>query len=156
MKSQESNQPIPNQHERHNTNINPKPVQPDRLNRRKICHPTKLPFPTLINVVVFVLYTQQKLVAIEAIAEILKPHNERRNLLNVVAASDEEDERRDGGERRGLLDIHENGTECQAEALRDKDAIEDDEEGEEEGGRVRVEATHEVDYENEGGRESEF
>lgn len=156
MKSQVCNQPVAHQHECHYTNINPKPVQPDGFNSRKIHHPTKLPFSTLINVVVFVLHTQQKLVAIVAVAEILEPHNKRRDLLNVVSTRNEENEGGDRGERCGLLDVHENGTEGQAETLRDKDAVEDDEEGEEEGRRVGIETTHEVDNEDKGRGKCEF
>ena len=150
MKSQIRNQAVTHQHERHNTDTNPQPIQPDRFNGREIRHPTKLPIPTLVNVVVLILHTQEQLVAVVAVAEVLHPEDEGGDLLDVVAAGDEEDEGGDGGEGGGLLDVHEDGAEGQAEALGDEDAVEDDEEGEEEGGWVGVEASHEVDYEYEG------
>lgn len=76
--------------------------------------------------------------------------------MNIVSASNEEDECRDRSERGGLLNVHENSTEGQTEALGDEDAVENDDEREEKSGRMWAESAHEVDYENEGGRESEF
>lgn len=77
-------------------------------------------------------------------------------MLDVVTAGHEEDEGGDGGEGRGLLDLHEQGAESEAEALGYQHAEEEHEEGEEEGGGARGQAAHPIEDDGEGGGEGEL
>ncbi|KAL6954947.1 hypothetical protein U1Q18_044389 [Sarracenia purpurea var. burkii] len=81
--------------------------------------------------------------------DVLQPRNEGRDLLDVVAAIEQEDEHDDGGEGGSLIDVHEDGVE--GEVLGDKDIEEVDEDG---GGGF--EATHPVGDNDEKGGEDEL
>jgi hypothetical protein len=145
---------VPDEQQRHDTDIDPVVVEPDGLDGRELgdraeraasAGSVALVEPAAAGE----LDPEQEAVAVEAVVEPPEPGDERRDVLHVVASRYEEDHGDDGGERGALLDVHEHGADGEAQALRDEHAVEHDGEGEDEGPRPRVQPAHPVQDEHE-------
>ncbi|PNT66725.1 hypothetical protein BRADI_3g16132v3 [Brachypodium distachyon] len=149
---------VANKEQRHDADIHPMVLKPDSLDGRELRHGAHRPAAAafIVPAPVGELYPKQQPVAVEAVVEPPEPADKRRDMLHVVATGDEEHHGDDGSQGRPLLDVHEHGTDGEPQALGDEHGVEDDEEGEEEGGRARVQAAHPVEDEHERRRQAEL
>ncbi|KAL6980079.1 hypothetical protein U1Q18_021729 [Sarracenia purpurea var. burkii] len=76
--------------------------------------------------------------------------------MSSIAVDEQEDEYGDGSKGGGLLNVHEDGTKGENEALGDEDLEEEEDEGEDEGDGRGLEAIHLASDDDEEGGEDEL
>lgn len=95
MQGEISDESVTKQHQRHDKNIKPQMVESHGLDCWKIFNSAPFNIGALVIIIITVLNTQKKFVAVIAVTQVLEPHYEWWDLLHVIASSNEKDKGRD-------------------------------------------------------------
>lgn len=93
---------------------------------------------------------------VEVEGDVLDPRDEGGQVLDEEASGEHEGEHDDGAERDGFLEVHDDGADGKADALRHQDGEEDGQEQREEVAGLGLEAAHPVDDQHEADGEDEL